>query len=94
MQVTYVVFLFSADEAQWCGIASHRGDDLQVVFHPSLQYCETTAFRTKDNKEAHTAFQLQVKPGAYCVNRDSVEWSTKETGAIVFHSLLLKLSDV
>lgn len=85
-------FCCIAAETEWCGLAINHGDDLQVVFHPSLQHCETTGFRTDDNRFVHAAFQLLVKPGAYCVVRESVDWSTKETGAIVLHSLLFKFS--
>lgn len=84
--------LNNADEAEWCGIASYGGDEMQVVFHPSLQHCEMTSFRIEGVGEIQAAFQLLVKPGAYSVIRDSVDWSTKETGAIVLHSLLFKFS--
>lgn len=63
------------------------------MFYPSIHHCEHVGFRIDDgNKVVNAAFQLFVKPGAYCIGGDSVEWSTKETGAVVLHSLLLKLS--
>lgn len=91
---TYTKVHFSnvLDEAKWCGLACVDGDDAQIVFYASLQQCELAGFRLDDGREMFAAFQLYVKPGAYCVSSDSVEWSTKETGAIVLHSLLLKFS--
>lgn len=72
-------------------LTGQKGDDVQVVFSPSLQHCMSYGFKMDDNKEAFAAFQLLVKPGAYSVSRDCPEWSTKETGAIVLNSLLLQL---
>lgn len=84
--------IYILDEARWCGLACVDADDAQIVFYSSLQHCELIGYRMDDGREVYAAFQLLVKPGAYCVNSDTVEWSTKETGAIVLHSLLLKFS--
>ncbi|RZC36582.1 Fer2 3 and/or Neuralized domain containing protein, partial [Asbolus verrucosus] len=77
-------------QAQWCNLVVQKEDDLQVVFYPTLQSCRSAGFKLKNNKEAFAAFQLFVKPSAYSVSRDPPEWSTKETGAIVLHSLLIQ----
>lgn len=75
---------------KYSNLISQRNDDLQIFFSPSLQQCQIYGLKI-DGKEAFSAFQLFVKPGAYSVSRDSPEWSTKETGAIVLHALLLQL---
>lgn len=79
-------------QAQWCNLIVQKEDDVQVVFYPSLQSCKSGGFKLKNNKQTFAAFQLLVKPSAYSVSRDPPEWSTKETGAIVLHSLLLQIT--
>lgn len=80
-------------QSQWCNLTSQKGDDVQIVFYPSLENCSPTPFDIGNNKKACAAFQLYVKPGAYSVTRESenIEWSTKESGAIVLNSLLLQI---
>ncbi|EFA04682.2 bluestreak [Tribolium castaneum] len=77
-------------QAQWCNLVAQKEDDVQVVFYPTLQNCKTSGYKT-NNRVVHAAFQLLVKPSAYSVSRDPPEWSTKETGAIVLHSLLIQI---
>lgn len=79
-------------QAQWCNFVVQKEDDVQVVFYPTLQNCKIYSYKMKDNKEAYAAFQLLVKPSAYSVTRDPPEWSTKETGAIILHALLIQVS--
>ncbi|KAK9882477.1 hypothetical protein WA026_021818 [Henosepilachna vigintioctopunctata] len=78
-------------QTQWGDLVCQKEDDVQVVFYPSLQNCDITGHKI-DNKLAHSAFQLLVKPGAYSICRETAEWNTKETGAILLQCLLLKLS--
>ncbi|CAG9771302.1 unnamed protein product [Ceutorhynchus assimilis] len=81
-------------QSQWCNFTGQKGDDVQVVFYPSIENCSSTPYDNGSNKKAYSAFQLYVKPGAYSVTRESsdlVEWSTKESGAIVLNSLLLQI---
>lgn len=77
-------------QAQWCNLVVQKEDDVQVVFYPILQNCKTAGYK-KNNQVVYAAFQLLVKPSAYSVSRDPPEWSTKETGAIVLHSLLIQI---
>lgn len=76
---------------KYSNLIGQKSDDVQVVFSPSLQNCMSFGFKLDNNREAFAAFQLFVKPGAYSIARDCPEWSTKETGAIALHALLLQL---
>lgn len=79
-------------QSEWCNLTSQKGDDVQVVFYPTLQHLMAKGFKINNEKQAFAAFQLNVKPGAYSTTRESeiVEWSTKENGAIALNSLLIK----
>ncbi|XP_050309268.1 neuralized-like protein 4 [Anthonomus grandis grandis] len=80
-------------QAQWCNFTGQKGDDVQVVFYPKLENVLSSPLTIGYNKKAYAAFKLYVKPGAYSITRetDIVEWSTKESGAIVLNSLLLQV---
>ncbi|CAH1098780.1 unnamed protein product [Psylliodes chrysocephalus] len=80
-------------QAEWCNFTGKKAEDVQMVFYPSLQTTLTKPFKIENNKAAMAAFQLLVKPGAYSTSRESdiVEWNTKETGALVLNSLLLRI---
>ncbi|XP_066248762.1 neuralized-like protein 4 isoform X5 [Euwallacea similis] len=80
------------DQAQWCNFTAQKADDLQVVFYPTLESCSMMPYVNGDNTIC-AAFQLYVKPGAYSVARetDVVEWTTKESGALVLNSFLLQI---
>ncbi|KAF2900858.1 hypothetical protein ILUMI_05336 [Ignelater luminosus] len=78
-------------QEQWGNLVCQKGDDLQIVFNPSLQNCAIEGFKIDGTKDVCAAFQLLVKPGAYSIARDCPEWSTKETGALVLHALLLRV---
>lgn len=78
---------------EYSNLIGKKTDDVQVIFTPSLQHCETYGFKWDNTKEVHAAFQLLIKPGAYSVSSYSPEWNTKETGAIALHSLLLQYRD-
>ncbi|XP_066158319.1 neuralized-like protein 4 isoform X2 [Euwallacea fornicatus] len=80
------------DQARWCNFTAQKADDLQVVFYPTLESCTTMPHVNGDNTVC-AAFQLYVKPGAYSVARETgvVEWTTKESGALVLNSFLLQI---
>ncbi|XP_030761137.1 neuralized-like protein 4 [Sitophilus oryzae] len=80
-------------QSQWCNFTGQKGDDVQVVFYPSLESCTATPFDIGHNKKISATFQIYVKPGAYSIVRESevIEWSTKESGALVLNSLLLQI---
>ncbi|KAK4880128.1 hypothetical protein RN001_008274 [Aquatica leii] len=82
---------FTKGQEQFGNLVCKKGDDLQIVLNPSLQNCTMDYFKMEESKEICAAFQLFVKPGAYSVARDCPEWSTKETGALVLHALLLRI---
>lgn len=84
-----------SEQMEYSNLIGKKTDDVQVIFAPSLQHCTYYGFKFDNNncKEAYAAFQLLIKPGAYSVSSYSPEWSTKETGAIALHSLLLQLHD-
>ncbi|ERL95247.1 hypothetical protein D910_12514 [Dendroctonus ponderosae] len=79
-------------QSQWCNFTGQKGDDVQVVFYPSLENSSAPPYEN-GSKKVYAAFQLFVKPGAYSITRDAdrTEWSTKESGAIVLNSLLLQI---
>ncbi|CAH2003990.1 unnamed protein product [Acanthoscelides obtectus] len=79
-------------QAEWCNLSGQRNDEAQVVMYPTLSTTIARVF-CFSGKQVYSAFQLHLKPGAYSVSRDldPVEWSTKEAGAIVLDSLLLRV---
>ncbi|XP_076270318.1 neuralized E3 ubiquitin protein ligase 4 isoform X2 [Rhynchophorus ferrugineus] len=79
-------------QVQWCNFTAKKADDVQIVFYPSVDSCAVTP-HDLGNKKVYTTFQIYVKPGAYSIARekDIVEWSTKESGAMVLNSLLLQI---
>lgn len=81
-------------QEQWGNLTAANTGDLQIVFHPSIQSCTTIGHRLEETKEVRAAFQLLVKPGAYSVSRDGSEWSTKESGAIALHALLMQVRPI
>lgn len=87
-------FVLLQGQAEWCNFTGQKGDDVQVIFYPTLQCDTQNGFKLENHKEVFAAFQIFVKPGAYSVSRDTefVEWSTKESGALALNSLLLKIS--
>ncbi|XP_022905179.2 neuralized-like protein 4 [Onthophagus taurus] len=80
------------NQMKYSNLIGQRPDDVQISFSPSLQHCDIVPFKLPDGKEVSAAFQLLVKPGSYSHSRNVVEWSTKETGAVVLQALLLKIS--
>lgn len=86
-----MIILFLLGQEQWGYLVCQKGDDLQIVFNPSLQNCTIEGFKIDGARDVYAAFQLLVKPGAYSIARDCPEWSTKETGALVLHALLLRV---
>ncbi|KAK5646861.1 hypothetical protein RI129_005325 [Pyrocoelia pectoralis] len=83
---------FTRDQEQFGNLVCQKEDDLQIVLTPSLKDCALNSFKFDDSKEVCAVFQLLVKPGAYSVARDCPEWSTKETGALILHALLLRIN--
>ncbi|XP_017783812.1 PREDICTED: neuralized-like protein 4 [Nicrophorus vespilloides] len=83
--------LLTKEQMLYSNLIGQRYDDVHVVFSPSLQQSLEEPFRLDSGRDALATFQLLVKPGAYSVARDCPEWSTKETGAISLHALLLQL---
>ncbi|XP_018574763.1 neuralized-like protein 4 isoform X2 [Anoplophora glabripennis] len=86
--------LLTKGQSEWCNFTGQKGDDVQVIFYPTLQSGTQKGFKLENHKEVFAAFQIFVKPGAYSVSRETefVEWSTKESGALALNSLLLKIS--
>ena len=77
---------------QYSNLIGQKIEDIQISFSPSMQHCNTEAYQICEGKEIKAVFQLWVKPGSYSVTREDVEWTTKETGAIVLNALLLKIT--
>lgn len=84
---------FLAEQMEYSNLIGRKADDVQVLFSPALSNCVVYPFQLDNGKKAFAALQLLIKPGAYSVASHFPEWSTKETGAIALHSLLLRIVD-
>lgn len=82
---------FTKGQSEWGPLVPRKKEDVLIIFYPSLKNC-TIPLINVDNKEVRAVFQLLVKPGAYSISQEPLEWNTKESGAIILQSLLIKVN--